>query len=166
MIASGFRRVSVSNAPRVFLKWTCTQCAREEQTGRRELVERLRGLGMLRRDDRRELAMLLELAKSRADDFRCPACNAPRFLPVEAPEDDFDDLPPARACLACGAAIPRERLAYFPESTLCAACQGKVDNGQSLSGDDYCERCGTPLVVRKTSVGVTRYQQVCPHCRR
>ena len=152
--------------PRVFLKWTCPRCGREEQSGRRELIGRLRDLGMLRRDDGRDLALLLELARSRGAEIRCPGCDAAGFAPEETFGDDFDDAPPPRPCMACGNTIPAERVELFPESDLCARCQEKVDRGESLSGDDYCDRCGTPLVVRKTSAGVTRYQQVCPQCRR
>lgn len=153
--------------PRVFLKWTCRACGGEEQSGRRDLIDRLRDLGMLRRDDGRNLGLLLELARSKSAEFACPACDAPGFLPQEVSgDDDFDDLPPPKPCMACGGMIPPERVELFPESDLCARCQEKVDRGESLSGDDYCERCGSPLVVRKTSAGVTRYQQVCPNCRR
>jgi len=153
--------------PRIFLKWTCSRCKRVEESGRQELIARLRDLGMLRRDDGRDIGLLLELARSKAADFACPACEAPGYLPQEVSgDDDFDDLPPPRPCMACGATIPAERVELFPESDLCARCQEKIDRGESLSGDDYCERCGSPLVVRKTSTGVTRYQQVCPQCRR
>ena len=152
--------------PRVFLKWNCPVCGRDEQSGRKELIGRLRDLGMLRRDDGRDLGLLLELARSRAGDIVCPACDAPGYLPQETSGDEFDDTPPPRPCLACGNVIPPERVELFPESDLCARCQEKVDRGEALSGDDYCERCGSPMIVRKTSSGVTRYQQVCPQCRR
>lgn len=128
---------------------------------------RLRDIGMLRRDDGRDLSLLLELARSKTADLTCPSCESPGFLPKESSGDDFDDaVPPPRPCMACGKVIPPERVALYPESELCAACQQKIDEGGSLSGDDYCDRCGTPLVVRKTSAGVTRYQQYCPQCRR
>lgn len=151
---------------RVFLKWLCSACGREEQSGRRELIVRLRELGMLRRDDGRDIGLLLELARSKSAEMKCPACDASGYLPQETSGDDFDDAPPPRPCLACGTTIPAERVELFPESDLCARCQEKVDRGEALSGDDFCDRCGTPLVVRKTSSGVTRYQQVCPQCRR
>ena len=152
--------------PRVFLEWTCARCGRKEQSGRRELIDRLRDLGMLRRDDGRDIGLLLELARSKSAELKCPACESPGYLPQETSGDDFDDLPPPRPCMACGGMIPPERVELFPESDLCAGCQRKVDRGETIGGDDYCERCGSPLVMRKSSAGITRYQQVCPQCRR
>jgi predicted RNA-binding Zn-ribbon protein involved in translation (DUF1610 family) len=151
--------------PRLFLKWTCPSCGFEEQSGRKELIERLRRQGMLRRDDGRDVRLLLELAASQADQLPCPECEAPGFLPVVADPDEFEG-PPPRVCANCGRTIPPERVELFPDSELCAACQEAVDHGRSLSGDDYCPRCGSPMIVRQTGTGVTRYQQVCPQCRR
>lgn len=87
-----------------------------------------------------------------------------------APDDDVELWGDPNPCEVCGKMIPAERLAVFPDSKVCAACQGKLDRGESVGNVEYCPRCGSPMTLRPTrGAGIMRYQMVCSQgsqCRR
>jgi RNA polymerase-binding transcription factor DksA len=87
---------------------------------------------------------------------------------VEIANDSTEWDGPAKVCAACGARIPPERIAIYPDMHLCAACQSKAERGQTPDGhDDYCPRCGTRMIVRqRRGSGISAYEQTCPTCRR
>jgi predicted RNA-binding Zn-ribbon protein involved in translation (DUF1610 family) len=148
------------------MDWNCPHCGWEERTGVSAIAVRLRGAGLLKREDERDAAVLLELAKAAANRLACPRCGGAGIgCQAAAEADDWDG--PKKACAACGKSIPPERVALYPENDLCAACQERIDRGGSPNQhDDYCPRCGERMVVRaKRGAGVTRYEQVCPACR-
>jgi predicted RNA-binding Zn-ribbon protein involved in translation (DUF1610 family) len=121
---------------------------------------------MLKREDQRDVAYLLQLAKAARERLLCSACGGGGLSVELAPDDEWER--PAKPCAACGTAIPVERLELFPDSELCAACQQRVDRGQTPDQhDDYCPRCGTRMTVRqRRGSGVAGYEMICPTCRR
>jgi len=151
-------------SPRSIIRWFCPYCDWREDRTVAELDSQLRGLGMIRREENADLDLMLELARVKKPDLRCPSCNRPGFT-AEAVDPGEDEWGAGKPCANCGNTIPAERLELFPDQDLCAKCQGTVDKGGHLSGDDYCPHCGTPMVVRQTKVGIRRYQQICPKCR-
>jgi len=149
-----------------YFEWSCTDCGYVEQTVASELLRRLQQVGAMKRAEEPDLDIALELARSATVRFTCPRCKRGSLIPARASETEDDDWGDPKPCVACGKPIPAERVAFFPEVERCSACQTRVDNGGQLSGDDYCPHCGTPMVMRKTSGGITRYEQRCPQCRR
>jgi DNA-directed RNA polymerase subunit RPC12/RpoP len=150
---------------RSIIRWFCPYCSWQEDGTVAELDSQLRRLGMIKREEQAEVALLLELARIKKPDIRCPSCRKPGFT-AEAVDPTDDGWGAGKPCANCGKEIPAERLELFPDQDLCAACQGKIDSGGQLSGDDYCPHCGTPMIVKQTRQGVSRYQQVCPNCRK
>jgi DNA-directed RNA polymerase subunit RPC12/RpoP len=145
----------------------CVRCDNRERLDPLELIARLRKLGMLKRGDNADGQYLLQLAAAARDRLLCSACGGSGLsVQFAADRDEFES--PSRPCAACGAAIPAERLELFPESELCAACQQRVDRGQSPDQhDDYCPRCGTRMVVRqRRGSGIAGYEMICPSCNR
>jgi predicted RNA-binding Zn-ribbon protein involved in translation (DUF1610 family) len=121
---------------------------------------------MLKRDQQGGLDILLQLASAARLRLLCPVCGSGGLDFEPEAGDDWDT--PAKACAACGAAIPAERLELFPDSDLCAACQQRVDRGQSPDQhDDYCPRCGARMTLRpRRGSGIAGYEMICPSCRR
>jgi DNA-directed RNA polymerase subunit RPC12/RpoP len=152
-------------ASRSIIHWFCPYCSWKEEGTVKELESRLRGLGLLKREEDVDLPLLLELARMKKPDLRCPSCRKPGFT-AEAVDANDDAWGAGKPCANCGTLIPAERLELYPDQDLCAKCQGKIEAGEQLSGDDYCPRCGTPIVMKQTGQGINRYKQVCPSCRR
>jgi predicted RNA-binding Zn-ribbon protein involved in translation (DUF1610 family) len=150
---------------RSIIRWFCPYCAWQEDGTVAELDSQIRRLGMIKREEKADVALLLELARIKKPDLRCPNCRKVGYT-AEAVDPSDDGWGRGKPCANCGTEIPEERLELFPDQDLCAKCQGTIDAGGQLSGDDYCPNCGTPMVVKKTSSGISRYQQVCPSCRR
>jgi hypothetical protein len=121
---------------------------------------------MLKREDARDLDVLLQLARAAAGRLSCSECGGSLTFDTVEERDEWELL--SRECSACGVMIPAERLALFPASELCARCQERIDGGQSPDQhDDYCPRCGARMVVRRRrGEGIAGYEQVCPACRR
>lgn len=149
------------------LEAVCGRCGFVERLSLLELVARLRALGMLKRGDDAGEQYVLELAAAARERLKCSSCDRGGIL-VNLAEDRDDFEASSRPCAACGAAIPAERLELFPNSELCAACQQRVDRGQTPDQhDDYCPLCGTRMVVRqRRGSGIAGYELICPACRR
>lgn len=152
-------------AERMEFDLRCPHCQETKRVDRLELAAELRALGMLKRDDTRDAAMLLQLAK--AGKLLCGACGS-GGLNIEVAEEADEWDAPTKSCAACGTMIPRERIAIYPDMDLCAACQSKAERGQTPDvHDDYCPRCGTRMIVRqRRGSGLAGYEQICPACRR
>jgi predicted RNA-binding Zn-ribbon protein involved in translation (DUF1610 family) len=150
---------------RFIIRWFCPYCLWQEDGTVAELDSQLRRLGMIKREEQAELSLLQELARIKKGEIHCPSCRKPGFT-AEAIDPHADGWGEGKPCANCGREIPPERLELYPDQELCASCQGKIDAGGQLSGDDYCPHCGTPMIVKQTSQGVSRYQQICPSCRR
>jgi len=147
----------------------CTACRHTEPASSDALVSRLQQAGLLKRatrEERKDVGYLMALTKTVAGQWICPDCGAAGLTVAEAdgPIDEFDG---GRPCAACGKMVPAERLELFPDTTLCTACQSKVDRGGTPDTQEYCPRCGTLMQIRATrGSGVARYSLVCPQCRR
>lgn len=155
------------DASRAVIRWNCQHCDWEERTGTSGLASKLRLAGLLKREDERDLAVLLELAAGARARIACPECGS-LGLSAKALDEEDEWGTPVKKCAACAATIPPERVELFPAAELCAACQKRIDAGGSPDAhDDFCPHCGTRMVVRqKRSSGLTRYEQVCPACKR
>ena len=133
--------------------------------GLREVLDRLRAGGMLRRAVEPDPDVLLELAKTAAKDWKCEQCQATGLV-FRTIQDDPGTWDDTHICEACRKVIPPERMVLFPQSTLCASCQRIVESGQSPVAE-YCEKCGSILQIRATkTAGISRYTMFCPACRR
>lgn len=154
----------MSAHPRHF-ELKCRQCQWRLQIGVGDLLTRLRASGKMRRSDEPDVALLVELAKTATKSWCCEKCEH-QGLAFREVQDNPDDWNDARACEACGQLIPPERVELYPDSTLCAGCQRKVESGQSPAAE-YCPRCGSILQLRPTkSAGISRYAMYCASCRR
>ena len=157
-------------APPIRYCGRCAYCGHTEQLSQGQVVDRLRGLGMLKRENRGDTKgdanLLLQLADAARQQLTCSQCGK-GGLRIELASDDGWDAP-SKACAACGAAIPPERAELFPNSDLCAACQSRVEQGQSPDKhDEFCPRCGSRMIAaQRGRAGVSRYEMVCPDCRR
>ncbi len=144
------------------MHWHCRSCGHDEPTPREDAVLRLQSIGRLKRGVRVETDLLLELARVSAGELSCIACGVTGLALNEGvpAHDDF-----GRRCEVCRQLIDPERLEVFPDSTLCTNCQKGEDRGVDSTMPEYCSSCGTPLVLAKSTIGVTRYRMSCPQCR-
>jgi hypothetical protein len=145
----------------------CRRCQRAEVCGPAAMLDWLRRVRMVRRDAAPEPDLLGELFRAAAAKLVCPRCGAVGLAVRAAAEEDEEAWGMARRCEACGQAIARERLQALPGARLCARCQSREDRGELNEPPEYCPKCGGAMVVRPTrGAGVTRYEMVCPSCRR
>lgn len=154
---------------------SCTQCSWRTVCGSIDLANRLRLVGLLRREKEPSDELLLELAPSAAGRMTCPSCKCIGLRLGDTDEttaDEFtdDDWQAAVLCEVCKDPIPPERLEFMPESRRCVACQGKAEAG-TLEEDEpeFCPRCGSLVELRVSNAGgLTRYKRFCtgtPACR-
>jgi len=147
---------------------TCPACAWSELCGPEGMSRRLVQARRLKRTSEMNLEMLSELFQASAGKLACPECGH-EGLDLRRRSDLDEDWPGGRPCSACEKLIPEERLELYPEATVCAACQEKLDRGDPVGDMDYCPRCGAPMQLRQSrSSGVTRYEMACtgsPPCR-
>ncbi len=125
-------------------------------------AERLKAAGLLKRNAEPSREEVIELTAQLIDRLTCPDCHGRLWL------EEVDDWPASQNCEVCGKPIPSERLEVFPDTTVCVACQQKAESGESDPAEmDFCPRCGSPMSLRSTSSGVTRYVMQCssPSCR-
>ncbi len=128
----------------------------------------LRRAGMLRRNADPSQAEMRELLPAAAPKLACPQCGTSGLAVSAADDDDEADWPTARRCQSCGTVIPAERLEVFPDAVLCVQCQERVDNRVPQVTDEFCQRCGWPMVLRTSrGRGITRQVMACsnPQCR-
>lgn len=146
----------------------CPKCKWSELCGPEGMTRRLIAARRLKRTSELSLDMLAELFRGSAGSLICPDCGH-TGLTLRSRSDLDEDWPGGRPCTVCGMLIPEERLELYPEATLCAACQGKIDRGETVGDMDYCPRCGAPMQLRQSrSGGITRYEMACtnvPPCR-
>ncbi|REK19294.1 MAG: hypothetical protein DWQ37_01495 [Planctomycetota bacterium] len=144
----------------------CPSCDWQCYCGASDMLRWLKRAGMVRRDTAPEPELLPELFRAAAGKFACPECRREGLNVGEAEENDDEAWGMARKCSECGQPIARERLEVFPDTTVCVACQGKLDRGESTDAPEYCSRCGNVMTLKQSGRGVTRYAMVCPSCRR
>jgi predicted RNA-binding Zn-ribbon protein involved in translation (DUF1610 family) len=139
----------------------CPQCgAAREDDG----AACLRQMGMLRREGRPDPAMVLELLQAAQARMVCPECGRRGQLCSEI-TDDFDVA--SANCRHCGGRIPAARLALFPATTLCAACQHEAEKAGGSGDEDgreFCPHCGRVVRLQPSPGPVTRYRWHCTAC--
>ncbi len=143
----------------------CHQCGYAEQCSPDEILTRLHGIGMLRREKEPADELVWELFRTAARSFACPQCGV-TGLGVVAVEDFDSGLLATRRCERCSQVIPAERVELFPDSRLCISCQQKQEAGDTGADVEYCERCGGVMEIRSTQAGIRRYRMVCSECGR
>ncbi|MEX2122125.1 MAG: TraR/DksA C4-type zinc finger protein [Pirellulales bacterium] len=128
----------------------------------------LRAAGRLRENSDADSETIRELLLALAPSQACPECGAKRLSASPAEDEQFG-WPQAATCEVCQQVIAAERLAVFPNATLCAACQEREEQGAPPPTGEFCPRCGAPLAVRLAERGgVRRYRLACtgnPPCR-
>jgi DNA-directed RNA polymerase subunit M/transcription elongation factor TFIIS len=151
------------------MKLRCPTCHHAAPASAEALLARLQQSGLLKRasrEERKDLAYLVALAQTVADQWPCPACDG-IGLTVDDAAGGGVDFAGGQPCAACGKMIPAERMELFPNTTLCTACQSIVDAGGTPDTQEYCPRCGSLMQIRAAGgSGVARYALVCPECRR
>lgn len=141
---------------------TCHDCQQAQRCGLEEMLRRLQGLGMLRRESRPAPDLICELFTANLTRMKCDHCGG-QTLKLETAADDFTDWDDTVPCELCRQPIPRERLELFPHETRCAKCR---DAGPiSEDAPEFCPNCGDILRVQSSRTpGITRYVQVCRAC--
>jgi predicted RNA-binding Zn-ribbon protein involved in translation (DUF1610 family) len=151
--------------PARYLELRCPACAWRETCGLPGITAWLQRMGKIRPGREPEPEILYELFRAAAPQMTCPGCGETGLL-VTSADDGWDDPP---RCAACSRPIDPQRLAAVPGATLCAACQGDVEQGRTASSDEFCPRCGAPMALRLSRrAGVARYVMACtaqPPCR-
>ncbi len=148
----------------------CEECGWQTVCGQRELEQRLRKLGLLRRASHPPEEMVSELLTMHLCRLACDSCQAVGLLivPDEGTGRD-DDWQQAVVCEVCHEPIDPERLEIFPSATHCVGCQTAEDKGEQKEEFDFCSKCGALLELRVSRAGgITRYKQFCtgnPPCR-
>jgi DNA-directed RNA polymerase subunit M/transcription elongation factor TFIIS len=149
---------------------SCSDCPYTTVCGPVAMLDWLRRVRMVRNDVAPEPELLGELFRSAADKFHCPRCGTHGMIVGSVHQEDEENDEAwgmARRCDDCGEAISSERLQALPESRRCAACQARDERGEASGPQEYCPKCGSIMVVRQTrGAGLTRYQLICPSCRR
>ncbi len=140
----------------------CNRCGEEQLLGPAEMLAHVQSQGMLRRDNKPDPQLLIELFESRKYALACRSCNDPD-IQISEFQDEWDL---ETRCAVCGGRIDPERLEAIPNVTHCSACQSKEERGET-GEREFCERCGEVLQIRSSqSGGMTRYAQFCPGCGR
>ncbi len=154
--------------PTVSAWLACPACENVEYADADALLQRLRKLGMLRRDASPTNGVIQELVDRMADGFVCSICNNVGLRATR--EDPLDDEAwgQGRKCQACGQLIPAERIEIFPDTQWCTTCKSAIESGETDDSEpDFCPRCGDVRQLRRRSgSGITGYQMYCPGCRR
>ena len=144
----------------------CPFCNHRTVCDKLQLAQRLRSMGMLKRDSSPNWKFVLALLESVADTMACEECLKPGLIISLLDTGDDEDWGQARKCLGCNTPIAPERLEIFPNTELCPACQTREENGEAVGTDiDYCSKCGDILTVKRApGSGVARYVVRCPSC--
>lgn len=103
----------------------CPHCSHVERCGSSQMLARLQAVGALRRTHEPESGLVLELFAAMVHRFSCEQCGEKGLTCHEANDEEWDDWQVIRNCESCRQPISPERLAVFPQTKLCLACQGK-----------------------------------------
>ena len=148
-----------------FLQLQCPHCSARTVCGPEDMLARLRQAGMLRREKEPNVELVRELFLATAPRWPCSQCGHLGLSVAPAEEEFADDAWGApRLCDACGQPIPAERLELFPGAILCVTCQQAAEQGRDHGPTEYCPRCGSVMVLRACSRGITQYVLICPDC--
>ncbi len=149
-----------------YLELTCRVCGHRTVVGPTQMLERLRDVGMLRREKEPDLHLVHELFVARLDQLACDACHQVG-LQWQLLDDWEDDWQQGRDCEVCHQRIPAERLEVFPDTRRCRDCQQSAERGEDSAEPEYCPRCGAIMQLRlQRGSGITRYVMSCRDCGR
>ena len=149
----------------------CRECGWASTCGPLDQEQKLRSIGLLRRDKAPDELFVAELFRQNLGRFNCPECQAALQIlaEVESHEDDWDDWQAAVLCEVCRKPIPPERLEVVPGTRRCVNCQQQAEDGTLPEEPDFCSRCGSLLELRVSRAsGTTQYRLFCtgsPPCR-
>lgn len=147
----------------------CRECQWRTVLGVAEAVSRLRLIGLLRREEAPEDAIVAELLTDSAPRMTCPVCKEKRLFAVPTDVDDGLEWFTAVLCENCRQPIDPERIDAIPHVKHCATCQRQAEAGMLTDEPDYCPQCGGLVELRVSrSGGITRYKRFCtsnPPCR-
>jgi hypothetical protein len=150
-----------------YFELTCSACGKREVVGPLQMLERLRGAGMLKRDKEPDWELVRELFRTQPAVHGCGSCGSGSISLKPHVEGDDEEWGDTRCCERCRAKIPADRLEIFPGTRLCVACQQAQDRGPVEAEPEYCPRCGTIMQLRLSqSSGIAHYVMYCPACRR
>lgn len=157
----------------ISIELTCRNCAWRTVCGRIDAIDRLRSIGLLRRDPDPANELIAELMLSSAGRFACPVCRQSELSAkpaTEAPDGNDDDWQAAVLCEICRQPIPPARLEALPGAKRCLKCQEHAETGQAAVDDvEYCPHCGALVEIRVGGGrGITHYKRFCtgdPPCR-
>ena len=146
----------------------CAHCNSKAVLGLELLTERLRNLGMLRRESKPDWEFLIALLDEGARKLICDDCHRPGQIVEVLENEDDADWGEGKKCEGCGAAIPPERLEIFPDTEYCPDCQAKAETGEVPGAElEYCQYCGDIMeTARAGGSGIARYVMRCRGCRR
>ena len=150
-------------------RWVALKCGECDWTAtwnHHHAEQALTRCGMLRRAKQPDPELIWEIFPSGLARMRCPDCGQQALTAVPLEDESW---PEARRCVTCSSPIPPERLAAIPNTEMCVACQAASDQGESDEPQEFCPKCGAPLVVRLAGgAGISRYRLQCtgsPPCR-
>ena len=143
----------------------CPDCHWHRLVGTVEKLRLLHQVGMLRREENPDVALIDELFHRSGGKLPCGECGR-IGLEIDFPRDEEEDWGDGRVCEKCRKTIPAERLEIFPNTKICVTCQQKEESGEDDTTPDFCPKCGEIMTAGTTrGGGVTRYRLRCPRCR-
>jgi hypothetical protein len=150
-----------------YLELTCVLCGHRTVVGPVQMLEKLRDMGMLRREKEPDLHVVYELFMARLAKLPCDSCHQVGLTWQPIDDGNDEDWDQVRNCEVCHARIPPERLEVFPDARRCKDCQQSADRGEDSAQPEYCPRCGAIMQLRmQRGSGITRYVMSCPDCGR
>ena len=156
----------MSMQPPILFEVRCVHCRFVELWGLERALRELVQTGRYRARADFDPEMIRELFLIHADKINCPQCDQKTLTARIAPPD-FWSWTAETCCEQCGRIISSERLAAVPDATLCISCQTAIERGEPADEAQYCPRCGEIMKLKPVSQsGITRYEPVCPNCRR
>ena len=148
----------------------CPSCSWLEVYDQDAMCMRLRQEGMLRREHAPDVLTLRELFHDAARRMQCPKCSVLGLSARISTQSDDGDWQDAVRCEVCRRPIPPERLEAIPTAARCVICQASEEAGIEAAPEDFCSKCGAPMVLRvQGGDQLTRYRLFCtgnPPCRR
>ena len=148
---------------RFLREFRCPTCGHAAFQDFAKTVASLRTAGMLRRVEKPDEALVVELLATSSERLRCGECGETGVRVSEA-HDEFD-WPEPKKCERCKAEIPAERLEIFPDTKLCVKCQSAGDAGMPSDEPEFCPRCGGLMQMRQAGgSGLARYVMKCNDC--
>jgi hypothetical protein len=170
LAAGGYQAGKTSSHAVFSYELQCRRCGWRTVCGPTEAADRLRLLGLLRREPKPDDELVAALLVEAAPRMTCPVCKEKTLCAAPADSDESGDWQAAVLCRMCGKPVAPERLEAVPGAARCAACQEKAETGKLVDVEpEYCPYCGALVELRVSrATGITRYKRFCtgnPPCR-